>query len=140
MDKMLERHTPCMLFEQLFVDRMPNHLQLADADFTDPRRVAEHADELWQALNNEGHKIHGGGEWQQKTHVKEAKNHNADWCLHHNKLGAKAKKYQDLKISGKLAGRLPVAAAVSRNSMCLLYAWDCYSGAASSWTWVQKSS
>ena len=55
MDEMLsllDGHSPCMLFEQLFLNRMPDpiHLQLAEADFTDPRRVAEHADELWLAM------------------------------------------------------------------------------------------
>ena len=41
MDEMLsllDDHQPCMLFEQLFLNKMPDHirLQLADADFTDP--------------------------------------------------------------------------------------------------------
>lgn len=55
MDEMLallDGHTPCMLFEQLFLNRMPDpiRLQLANADFTDPRKVAERADELWQSM------------------------------------------------------------------------------------------
>ncbi len=55
MDEMLsllDNHRPCMLFEQRFLDRMPGpiRLQLADADFADPRRVAEQADWLWLSL------------------------------------------------------------------------------------------
>ena len=52
MDEMLsllDGHSPCMLFEQLFLNCMPDpiRLQLAEANFTDPHKVAKHADELW---------------------------------------------------------------------------------------------
>lgn len=44
MDEMLallDDHTPCMLFEQLFLNRMPDpiRLQLAAADFTVPAEL-----------------------------------------------------------------------------------------------------
>ena len=56
MDKMqflLDGHQPCMLFEHLFLDQMPDsiRLRLADADFTDSHRVAEQADELWLSMD-----------------------------------------------------------------------------------------
>ena len=56
MDEMLallDGHQPCMLFEQLLLNRIPDgiRLQLADADFADPRKVAELADELWQSIS-----------------------------------------------------------------------------------------
>ena len=59
MDEMLsllDGHQPCMLFEQLFLNRMPDpiRLQLADADFTDPRQVAEQADQLWPSMKHNG--------------------------------------------------------------------------------------
>ena len=46
MDEMLallDGHQPCMFFEQLFLNRMPDpiRLQLADADFSDPHKVAD---------------------------------------------------------------------------------------------------
>ena len=55
MDEMLallDGHQPCMLFEQLFLN-LPDaiHLQLADADFADPRKIAEQADELWLSMS-----------------------------------------------------------------------------------------
>ena len=42
-----------MLFEQLFLNQMPEpiRLQLADADFTDPLRLAEQSDGLWLPMN-----------------------------------------------------------------------------------------
>ena len=45
---LLDGHQPCVLFEQLFQNRLPDPicLQLADADFTDPSKVAEQANEL----------------------------------------------------------------------------------------------
>ena len=98
MDEMLallEGHTPCMLFEQLFLNRMPDpiRLQLADADFTDPRRVAERADELWQSMSlHDGASVHRVGTRRQKSPAKDTKDHNPDWCFYHNKFGDKAKK------------------------------------------------
>ena len=49
---LLDGHQPCMLFEQLFLNQIPDaiRLQLADADFADPCKVAELADELWQSM------------------------------------------------------------------------------------------
>ena len=48
---MLGAHNPCMLFENIFLKAMPEdiRLQIATADFTDPRALAKTADELWQA-------------------------------------------------------------------------------------------
>ena len=48
---MLGAHKPCMLFESIFLKAMPEdvRLQIATADFTDPRALAKTADELWQA-------------------------------------------------------------------------------------------
>lgn len=97
MDEMLallDGHAPCMLFEQLFLNRMPDaiRLQLADADFTDPRKVAERADELWQSMSsNDGPTIHRVAK-QQGPPAKETKIRNTDWCFYHNKFGDKARK------------------------------------------------
>ena len=54
MDNMLtlmDGHLPCLLFEQIFLEQLPEdlRLQLADRDFDDPRTLAETADVLWQA-------------------------------------------------------------------------------------------
>ena len=104
MDEMLallDGHQPCMLFEQLFLNRMPDpiRLQLVDADFTDPRRVAERADALWQSMAcSSDSLIHKATvSWRHARlkptgPVKEMTNFNTDWCFYHNKFGDKARK------------------------------------------------
>ncbi|XP_072924287.1 uncharacterized protein [Hemitrygon akajei] len=44
-------HKPCLMFEQACLEQLPGdiHLLLADADFSDPRKVAAQADVLWKA-------------------------------------------------------------------------------------------
>ena len=104
MDEMLsllDGHSPCMLFEQLFLNHMPDpiRLQLAEADFTDPRRVAEHADELWLAMGpNNDLTIHRvakqryQGPATKQTGPARETNSNADWCFYHSRFGDKARK------------------------------------------------
>ncbi len=52
MDEMLAllgNHTPCPLFDQLFLERLPEdiRIQLVDAKVEDPRELARGADALW---------------------------------------------------------------------------------------------
>ena len=52
MDEMLAlrgSHEPCFLFEQLFLERLPEdiRIQLADVKFDKPRDLAKRADKLW---------------------------------------------------------------------------------------------
>lgn len=54
MDEMLALlgdHPPCMLFEQLFLERLPEDMrvQLVDAKVKDHRELARKADALWAA-------------------------------------------------------------------------------------------
>ena len=54
MDEMLAllgNHTPCLLFEQLFLERLPEdiRIQLVDAKFKDHRELARRADILWSS-------------------------------------------------------------------------------------------
>ena len=46
----MDGHKPGLLFEQVFLEQMPEdtRLLLSDEDFTDPRGVAARADVLWQ--------------------------------------------------------------------------------------------
>lgn len=48
-------HTPCFLFEQLFLERLPDdvRIQLVDTDITDLRALAKRADALWSCRNME---------------------------------------------------------------------------------------
>ena len=118
MDEMLsllDGHQPCMLFEQLFLNRMPDpiRLQLAEADFSDPRKVAELADQLWLAMEH-GPAIHKATYQHRQSRPKptaQAKpdntKSNADWCFYHQRFGEKAKKcVQPCKYPGNTqAGR-----------------------------------
>jgi hypothetical protein len=54
MDEMLalaDGHTPCFLFKQVFINQLPQALQvqLATVDFANPRRFSLEADKLWGA-------------------------------------------------------------------------------------------
>ena len=119
MDEMLallDGHQPCMLFEQLFLNRMPEviRLQLADGDFAAPRKVAEQADELWQSMSHSSYSTVHKVLWPRRQvqvkptgSVKEIDNNNADWCFYHNKFGDKARKcLKSRTVAGNtLAGR-----------------------------------
>ncbi|XP_059805130.1 uncharacterized protein LOC132380394 [Hypanus sabinus] len=46
-----DEHTPCLMFEQAFLEQLPEDIRLllSDSDFSDPRKVAAWADLLWNA-------------------------------------------------------------------------------------------
>ena len=102
MDEMLallDGHHPCMLFEQLFLNRMPDpiRLQLADADFTDPRKVAEQADRMWQVMSLGSapalHRATVSRRFSQAKPTGSAKEPvKSEWCFYHNKFGDRARK------------------------------------------------
>lgn len=99
MDEMLallDGHQPCMLFEQLFLNKMPDsiRLQLADADFTDPRKVAAQADSLWQAmeLSNSLSINRASRQFARGKRGSSPSKSNPGWCFYHNKFGDKARK------------------------------------------------
>lgn len=50
---LMDGHKTCLLFDLLFLEQMPMDIRLllVDDDFTDPHRLAAHADVLWQALH-----------------------------------------------------------------------------------------
>ena len=85
---LLDGHQPCMLFEQLFLNRMPDaiSLQLADGNFADPHKVAEQTDELWQSLSLSSYStVHKVTLPRRQVRVKprdsakETDNNSADW-------------------------------------------------------------
>ena len=58
MDEMLALlgdHPPCLLFEQLFLERLPEdiRIQLVDSKMDDHRQLAKRADALWSSRNME---------------------------------------------------------------------------------------
>ena len=48
---LLGDHPPCLLFEQLFLERLPEdiHIQLVDSKIDDYRQLAKRVDVLWSS-------------------------------------------------------------------------------------------
>ncbi len=103
MDEMLsllDGHSPCLLFEQLYFNRMPDpiRLQLAEADFTQPRTVAEKADQLWLSMGfSSTPSIHRAKyrhpvKPRNPTPRKDDDDIKTGWCFYHSRFGARARK------------------------------------------------
>ena len=114
MDEMLallDGHQPCMYaIQAVFLNRMPDaiRLQLADADFADPLKVAEQADELWQSMSLSSYSTVHKVAWpRRQVRVKpadsanETNNNNANWCFY-QKVEEVLK---NLHVCGKRPGR-----------------------------------
>lgn len=117
MDEMLalaQGHRTCFLFEQLFLEQLPDDIRmmLSDQDFQDPRKLAEAADKLWlargqrstvSAVTMPGHaqgdimdgtnadmvvsSVRGTGKQAAPTHKD-----TTGWCFFHARWGDKARK------------------------------------------------
>ena len=96
MDKMLGRlgdHPPCLFFEQLFHDRLPEdiRIQLVDSKIEDHRQLAKQADTLWSSQEMESntnamqHRLHG-----QKTKPKTHASSPDKLCYYHRTFGEAA--------------------------------------------------
>lgn len=123
---LMDNHTPCLLFEQVFLELLPSaiRIQLSDVDFTDLRAVARRADALWQIQQgiNAGsgiHKVSRSDESsmdvfkvttasnQQRLRQPTPVSTNPEWCFYHQTYGDKARKCKaPCSFSGNaLAGR-----------------------------------
>ena len=102
MDEMLallDGHTPCFLFEQIFLEQLPEdvRLSLANADFSDLRAVALLADTLWLA-RNQGDSAHNTvspvSTFPKRRHKLSnkpvASTDAKDLCFYHARYGVKA--------------------------------------------------
>ena len=95
MDEMLalmDGHHPCLLFEQIYLEQLPEdiRLQLANEDFSKPRSLALRADALWQAkgyCSPSINKIASGHKNPTATDTP-----TTGWCFYHAKFGKEAKK------------------------------------------------
>jgi hypothetical protein len=106
---LLDGHKPCLLAEQVFLEQLPEDIrvQIADSDFSDPRKVALHADVLWLAKQQSAaHTINRVKVKKQETGAKTS--HRFDWCFYHNKFGDRAQRCRSpCKHPGnETAGRL----------------------------------
>ena len=102
---LMDGHTPCFLFEQLFLEQMPDdiRLMLAGESFTDPRQLAARADVLWHskqcddtAINNVTAVTRGSAQSASArfdaTTVKSPTNVSHKWCYYHQRWGKDARK------------------------------------------------
>ncbi|KAK3873159.1 hypothetical protein Pcinc_021797 [Petrolisthes cinctipes] len=88
---LMEGHKSCLLFEQIFLEQMPEDIRLllAQYTFTDPRSLAARADELWQTKQQEGAYINRitalpRQEKQTVTRTATPSTANRDkWCYYH---------------------------------------------------------
>lgn len=108
MDEMLalaDGHAPCFLFKQLFINLLPESLQvqLATVDFSNPRKVSLEADKLWGAkvaaeATSTINKVNVKEKCQRALPV----NSNSGLCFYHAKYGSKARKCcRPCNFSGK---------------------------------------
>jgi hypothetical protein len=117
---LLDDHEPCLLVEQIFLEQLPEdiRMQLAEADFSDPRAVAIRADTLW-LTKSQGESIHKVDSSAKKS----------NWCFYHNKFGKKAQKcntpcdYPKKHISDTLSS----VSSIKRTTQ-LLHVQDALSG------------
>jgi len=115
MDEMLalaDGHSTCFLFEQLFLEQLPEdvRLHLATADFSDPRRFALLADSVWLARDQSSAAVSicGVAATPRRMFSKPANKQEdgEDICFYHAKYGKRARKCQPpCRFSGNaLAG------------------------------------
>jgi hypothetical protein len=94
MDEMLGLlgdHPPCLLFEQLFLERLPEdiRIQLVDSKIEDYRELARRADALWSSRDMESvHAIRRGPSTGQKETKSKAPSPPPDnrLCYYHRRF------------------------------------------------------
>lgn len=108
---LMDGHQPCLLFEQAFLEQMPDdiRLRLAGSDFTDPLQLAERADELLLSKQQDGCSIsrvsvpssqrprravppQDDFTGSQSTAVVRSK---CQWCYYHLRWAADARQFRD---------------------------------------------
>lgn len=90
MDKMLGHlgsHTPCFLFQRVFLERMPEEIRpaLVHANLADPRELARMADQLWQAHRQETCVVRNRKTAQKKDRP------TTEICYYHHRFGQEAR-------------------------------------------------
>ena len=100
---LLDGHKPCLLFEQLFLEQMPDDIRLiiADDDFSDPRKLAARADVLWLARQQSDTAInnavlqrvsHASAHSDLITEISSANTTDKKkWCYYHRRWGSNAR-------------------------------------------------
>ncbi|XP_069752585.1 uncharacterized protein [Narcine bancroftii] len=95
MDEILaltEDHKPCFLFRQIFLEQMPEDIQLhlSEEDFSDPRKAATWADGLWRTKQeNEAalSQVSKPAPCHQQDSPKGKPEDQSVWCFYHQRWG-----------------------------------------------------
>ena len=127
MDEMLALlgdHPPCFLFEQLFLERLPEdiRMQLVDAQFDDCRKLAKHADALWtsQDMEYSTNAVHHNRPTKQK--VIPSQSPQDGLCFYHRTFGKAARKCtKPCAWTGKEKPVVASATGINRSLLFLLY-------------------
>ncbi|XP_051899301.1 uncharacterized protein LOC127585678 isoform X1 [Pristis pectinata] len=99
-------HKPCLMFEQAFLEQLPEdvHLPMADVDFSDPRKVVAQADVLWKAKKESGTSVgqitkppaqcqDRPGPATERTQPRgSSEEATVQWCFYHQQWGAEARR------------------------------------------------
>ncbi|XP_062889690.1 uncharacterized protein LOC134338085 [Mobula hypostoma] len=146
MNKMLalaEGHKPCLMFEQAFLEQLPEDicLLLSDADFSNPREVAARADVLWNARKERGASVaqitkpraqrqtRPGPAAEPTKPGDGSEEPNEQWCFYHQRWGTEARRCRPpCKFPGNARAQPPLMATVAGHQDRLLYVWDKQSG------------
>ena len=102
MDEMLallRDHPPCLLFEQLFLERLPDDFlaQVVNANIVDYRELARRADALWAArdMGATANAIRKLPPTRCNPKANPPKDEQGNLCSYHRRFGEAAKKCQD---------------------------------------------
>ena len=132
MDEMLALlgdHPPCFLFEQLFLERLPEdiRMQLVDAQFDDCRKLAKHADALWtsQDMEYSTNAVHHNRPTKQKVNKIPSQSPQDGLCFYHRTFGKAARKCTE---PCAWTGQKPVVASATGANRSLLFLLDEVSG------------
>ena len=137
MDEMLAllgNHTPCLLFEQLFLERLPEdiRLQLVDSRLEDSRELARRADILWTSRDIQPFPANAVQRRPSNAGQKQSKPNNSSafgasdsdrFCYFHRKFGEAARKCRQPCTWSASQSVSPVVSVASHNHG-LLYLCD----------------
>ena len=92
---LLGDHTPCLLFEQLFLERLPEdiRIQLVDSKFDDHRLLAKRADALWASRDMESNTnaVQRRPPARQQAKTKSRVSSPDNLCFYHRTFGEAAR-------------------------------------------------
>ena len=131
---LLGDHPPCVLFEQLFLEHLPEdiRMQLVDAQIDDCRKLAKHADALWtsQDMEYSTNAVHHNRPTKQKVNKIPSQSPQDGLCFYHRTFGKAARKCTEpcAWTEKEKSGQKPVVASTTGANRSHLFLLDEVSG------------